>query len=254
MGEFISKNIDNSIYFDTITKDAFKKLKALDAKLPAYTFKYLGRKNSSIAYYDTPENLLQRTGILLYKTCIDGKHYFNLSKQPFLPNAFRKSEEKVFVHEISQRDTPKDHALYLVDAISSMFTTQFRIDLENVLKTARPKLIIEIKSEAYKVFGGTGFKCDMDMQNVLYNNLETKRKVKRKEVAFKLDSSTAFQKDYDLFIKTITKYCKDIAEMKEPRDVYALNLTKQLDKTGKKDNIVAKKKEKQRRPEDIIEG
>ena len=161
------------------------------------------------------------------------------------------------MHEIAQRDTPEEHALYLIDAITSMFSMQFRVDLENVIKAARPKLDIEITADVYKVFGGTGFKCDMALENVVYKNYETKRKVKGKEATFTLDSNPQnYRKNYDDFLALVNKHCKDIIEMNESRYEHAKNITKVLTPAKKKDlkQFKKQKESKARRPEDIIEG
>ena len=257
MGEFVAKYNWNRKHYIAITKKAFNKLLSFGASLRAYTLRPTGRNLSTITYYDTPENLLQRTGILFYKTSENGKCFFKLEKLSFLPKTLKKNDEQIFVHEISQRDTPEEHSLYLIDAITSMFSTQFRIDLENVIKSVRPKLVIEIRADVYKVYGGTGFKCDMALENVVYRNFETKRKVKCKEVTFTLDSPQQFRKNYDVFLALVNKHCKDIVEMNESRYEHAKNLTKPItpvDKKNLQNYKKQKEKETKRRPEDIIEG
>lgn len=257
MGEFVAKYNWNRKHYIAITKHAFKKLLYFGSNLKAYTLRHVGRNVSTISYYDTPENLLQRTGILFYKTFENGKYYFKLEKLSFIPKAFKKTDDQIFVHEIAQRDTPEEHALYLIDAITSMFSMQFRVDLENVIKAARPKLDIEITADVYKVFGGTGFKCDMALENVVYKNYETKRKVKGKEATFTLDSNPQnYRKNYDDFLALVNKHCKDIIEMNESRYEHAKNITKVLTPAKKKDlkQFKKQKESKTRRPEDIIEG
>ena len=255
MGEFIRKDTETVQHFDTITNKAFRKLIALGGSLKSYIFKPIGRSTSMIIYYDTPENLLKRAGILLYKTFERGKYYFKLEKLSFLPKAFKVSGEEIFVHEIySAKDTPENHALYLIDAITSMFATQFNIDLENVLKVARPKMVVEIKADMIKVFSGTGFKCEMGLEKVLYRNFETKKKVKKDEVSFTLDSPINFIGDYKNFINTVTKYCKDITELTESRYEHATNLTKIIEVPKESKKIKKQKEQKAKRAEDIIEG
>ena len=256
MGEYVKKDNGSVNSFDTITNKAFRKLLSLSAVLKAYTYKFAGRSVSSYIFYDTRENLLQRAGILFYKTSEKGKHYYKIEKLSFLPKTFKAMDEQVFVHQISsQKDTPSDHSLYLIDAITSMFATQFNIDLENILKMVVPKMIVEIRSDNYKIFSGTGFKCDMALENVIYRNLETKKKAKRKEVTFTLDSPISFIKDYETFIQTITKYCKDITELTESRYEHAKNLTK-ISATSKDKSKKFKKEQaqKEKKAENIIEG
>ena len=245
MGEFVAKYNWNRKHYIAITKKAFNKLLSFGASLRAYTLRPTGRNLSTITYYDTPENLLQRTGRLFYKTSENGKCFFKLEKLSFLPKTLKKNDEQIFVHEISQRDTPEEHSLYLIDAITSMFSTQFRIDLENVIKSVRPKLVIEIRADVYKVYGGTGFKCDMALENVVYRNFETKRKVKCKEVTFTLDSPQQFRKNYDEFLALVNKHCKDIVEMNESRYEHAKNLTKPITPVDKK-NLQNYKKQKEK--------
>ncbi len=255
MGSFIAKHNSDRKHYATLSKKAFKKLLFVCSSLRAYNIKLNSRTISTISYYDTPENLLKRTGILFYKTFENGKYYFKIERLSFVPKSFRQTDEQIFVHEIAQRDTPEEHSLYLIDAITSMFSTQFRIDLENVIKMARPKLVIQIKADVYKVFGGTGFKCNIALENVLYRNFETKRKVKGKEVTFTMDSPPTFQKHYEEFLGLVNKKCKEISEMSESRYEHAVNVTKSISSEDKKNfKKIKKQKETKRNPEDIIEG
>ncbi len=255
MGSFIAKHKSDRKHYATLTKKAFKKLLFVCSTLRAYNIKSSSRTMSTISYYDTPENLLKRTGILLYKTFENGKYYFKIERLSFIPKSFRQTDEQIFVHEIAQRDTPEEHSLYLIDAITSMFSTQFRVDLENVIKMAKPKLIIQIKADVYKVYGGTGFKCDIALENVIYKNFETKRKVKNKEITITMDCPLTFKKHYEEFLALLNKKCKEIAEMNESRYEHAVNITKSINSVDKKSfKKVKTQKEIKRNPEDIIEG
>ena len=100
----------------------------------------------------------------------------------------------------------------------------------------------------------------LSLQEIIYKeeiSVETKRKVKCKEVTFTLDSPQQFRKNYDEFLALVNKHCKDIVEMNESRYEHAKNLTKPItpvDKKNLQNYKKQKEKETKRRPEDIIEG
>lgn len=248
MGKFVSKLSAGTTRYDTITPHAFKKVIETQKYLKTYTFVPEGRYTSSYTYFDTPENLLKRAGVLLYKSFEYGKHYIKLEKTSNFAKISKFTEEQIYVQKAGPKDTPQDHAYFLIEAITTMFATQFNIDLENVIKAVVPKMIITSKGNTIKVFSGTGFKCNLILENCVYHNLETKRKVKKEEVIARLDSPTSFLPEYKKFNDELTKFCKDIMIMPESRYDHSQNITKILIKQPKVKKDTSKKRDS------IIEG
>ena len=71
--------------YDMITNQADKKLLALTHKLGIDKFVFESRNRWGLTFYDTPDNLLTKTGILLYRAVENDKHFLKIEKLSFLP-------------------------------------------------------------------------------------------------------------------------------------------------------------------------
>ncbi|MDD2227521.1 MAG: hypothetical protein PHH71_02965 [Clostridia bacterium] len=211
--------------YDILTNVAEKKILSQARSLNIDEFSYEGRYKYSIIYYDTPENLLTNTGILLYKTWEKGKYYFVIQRRSILPSTSKLKRNEIYRHQIKHSDTPYMHSFYLINGITSMFSTQFSIDLEYVIKNVRPKIIVNIKTTVYKAFNGTGFKSNLYFEDVVYNNTATKQQRKNKELTIELLAPKSFLPAYKNFIRLLEKYCKDIFAKNETHYEYANRIT-----------------------------
>lgn len=236
--------------YDILTGNAEQKILSSFKKLNIDKFEYEGKKRYSIVYYDTPENLLTKAGILLYKTQENGEYFFKIEKLNFLPNVSKLRQTDIFSHKIEARDVPRNHAFYLINGITSLFSTQFSIDFEFVIKTLVPKYVIDIQATIYKAFKGNGFKCGLEFGELIYRNLINKRKRENNELTVVLNTQKSFMKDFDEFLFLLEKYCKDIFPKSETRFDYVQKVTKTIEKVQK----VKKEKSNKLKPEDIIEN
>lgn len=230
MGRFENKNVQGLKYYDVFTKQTFKEIFSLQKFLPLYSFEAEGPSKKREIYYDTPAKLLDRAGISLCKVTEQGKAFFTVERQNFIPqnSAVLVKEEKVFIHDINEKDTIQMHMYYLIDAIQSMFSTNFNIDLENVLKTVVPKLEIITQSDVVKVFSGNGFKARMEFENVTNKNYETKRTAPGLVLKVQMISSITHMSSYIDFTSKLEKYCKKIIPLKESKYQIALRHTKPI--------------------------
>lgn len=240
--------------YDIITPQAEKKIIELSRKLNVDKLVYEKHNHYSIIFYDTPDNLLTKTGILLYRTIENDLHFLKMEKLSFLPSVSRLRKNELFELEIAPKDTPKSQAFYLINGITAMFSTRFQIDLENVIKAVIPQLEIDIKGSCYKGFSGDGFKCLIEFQNVKYKNNITKRNFKNKECTVtNISSSKNLVNDFEKFIKNLEKYCKDILPQTTSRYDYGMRLTR-IDKKEMRKKEKEKKKEKKNSADHKIEG
>ena len=136
MGKFETVSMEGVKQYTLFAKDSFNKVLAFCRELPLYSLYREGRDSKKEIYLDSPNNLLKSAGIILSKVIEDNKSYLKVEREDF--NKERKNlikkETKVFIHPIGIKDTAFDHSLFLIDGITSMFSTKFHIDLENVLK------------------------------------------------------------------------------------------------------------------------
>lgn len=229
MGTFISKNIEGIKFYDVFSKQTFKDIYALERLMPLYSFEPEGAFEVREIYYDSPAKLLDRAGLTLCKVVEKDKAYFKVEKQLYLPtnSVIKVREEKIYVEEINPNDSVIKHSFALIDGITSMFSTQFSIDLENVLKTVVPRLEIVTKANAIKVFSGNGFKSQMDFEDVTFINYETKKNAKVFMMKIQLKTSSIHLSYFDEFTSKLEKFCKSIIPIKDSKYQIALRLTKQ---------------------------
>lgn len=241
--------------YDMITSQADKKMFAITHKLRIDKFVFESRNRWGLTFYDTPDNLLTKTGILLYRAVENDKHFLKIEKLSFLPSVSRLRKTEIFVVEITAKDTPKTQAFYLINGITEMFSTQFNIDLENIIKVVVPKLQVDIVGNSYKGFRGDGFKCLVEFQKAKYKNLVTKRKFKNEECTVTHTSGKRFDAEFLEFLETLERYCKDILPQSTTRWELGMRMTQEVTKEIKTKSKKQKKtKEKKVRLEDKIEG
>lgn len=228
--------------YDVITNYAEEKMLAIPDKLDIDNFAFERKTHSEIEYYDTYDNLLTKTGILLYKTLENGKLFFKIEKLNFLPNVTKFRPTEIFEREITTHDTPSTQAFYLVEGITSLFSTQFAIDLENIVRGVVPKLKVEINGMEFKAFNGSGFKCKIEFQKVRYQNYTTKRKKDNTECTMTNVSLKTLDKEFTTFLGLVEKYCKDILPKRDTRFDYGMRITRILPK-------VPKQKDKAKKPD-----
>lgn len=215
-------------YYDVLSKKTFSDIAALDRRLPLYSFENQGGSKLRETYFDTPGKLLESAGLTLCKIVEGNKAKFIVQKQ--FSSASRltiaKKDEKVFVHDIEPNDDVKKHMISIIDGITSMFTTNFSVDLENVLKTVKPKLDILTKYSQLKVFSGNGFKGIINFEEVQFKNYETRKNVERLLMKVQMISSPAFISSFDDFNHELERFCKTIFEIHDTKFQIAERVTK----------------------------
>ncbi len=228
MGNFINLSKEGECNYIALTEKPFEKVLAIEKKISLHRFSFVKRYRTNQVFYDTSTNLLEKAGIVLSKVSTPEKTYFMVERQSFLPKTFSRRNEQVFIHEVGIRDKVSDHAFYLVDGIKSLFTTQFTIDLENVLKNIFPKIIVSSDVAKYNVLSGGGFKAILLFKDVKIKNLETKRKAANKLLNVSIDCPETYMTAFKYFNQQIDKYCKELVPFDESLYDYAHRVTKPL--------------------------
>lgn len=259
MGAFVELKTQGTKTFVALTDKAMPKILGLEKKISLHRFAFVKQYKSNQVFYDTPTGLLSKAGIILSKTISPDKTYFCVEGQTALFKNFSRKKHRVFIHEVGPKDTVKDHAFYLVDGIKGLFTTQFTIDLENVLKNVKPKIIVDSVNDEYMVLSGGGFQGKITYQQSQINNFETKRKRKKddryKTIHVEAESIKGQLPAFNYLIDQIIKYDKDVIETDETDFDYFLRVTKPLPpkkKLSKEEKIQLKQKLK--KADETIQG
>ncbi|MGI5842020.1 MAG: hypothetical protein ACOX6H_01840 [Christensenellales bacterium] len=248
MGTFVNVITESEKVYLGITEKPFSKVLDIEKKINLHRFMFESAYNERIVYFDTETNLLEKAGIILSKTITPEKAYFKIQRNSKLPKSFSRKKEMVFIHEVGAKDKVIDHAFFLTDGIKSLFTIQFTIDFENVLKNVNPTLIIENKNTIYKVLSGGGFKAKLVFQSSEVKNLRTKRNEPLKLLTVELDSPATQINAFNFFTRQIDKWCKELIPFEDNLFDYAQRITRPLPKkekpTKEEKQALLKKKKK----------
>lgn len=241
MGKFIELDNSDVVKYEALVDKPFGKVFALEKILKFYKFQPFGPVRSSEIFYDTPNDLLFKAGIILSKIQEDNRVFFKVCQNSQVKTV--KTSQKVFSHKVGVKDTLKDHSFYLVDGIRGLFATPIYIDLENVIKNAVPKVATFTDATVYKVISGSGFRAFMCMEETRYENYETKRQSKVQGMTVKLAGPEQYMPEFISFNNAIKKHCKDFIEVHDNIYEHVKKVTRKIDPKQLKEDI-KKAKEK----------
>ena len=229
MGKSIEVTDDGVKTYTLFARTTINKVLGLQGVLRDYTFNPESRSIQKEVYLDSSNNLLKSAGVILSKSTENNKAQFRVEMERYQTGSARNSlkrAEKVFVHDIGVRDSVKDHMFFLTDGIKQMFTTQFYIDLDNILKMVIPKYELTSKKNYFRVFSGRGFKGEMIFEEVVVKNFETKRTNSFLMLTIKQISAKFDNKDFDDLTEKVERYCREVMPTHDTKFEIAKRMTK----------------------------
>ena len=243
MGYFVKIDSNITRKYEEVGSSSFKNLLGFLNALHFQKTTYIGKDIAKETFFDTPEHLLARGGIILSKFEEGNNVLFKVENTAFLSKVLNKLEKEVYIHKIGYADKLSDHAFYLKDGITALFTTSFSIDLENVINNSIPNLIITTNAKIYSVVSGSGMRLRVALEKVKIKNLETKRSHKMQGITIKLDSENVslFIDEFNKFNDLLQKNCKEYLITKQNQYDYAKNVTKPI-VIATKEKVKKKKK------------
>lgn len=246
----VSTNI--RYHYDMLRDNTDKIVDKLNSNMGFYAFRYVRNIKTIEIVYDTAENLLSSIGIILSKQFIGDSIAFYVRKITRLPNEMKRPSKRIKIADCGQSETPKSFAAQIARAINNTFPSIFTIDLAEVVEKTMPKIEIDIKGQYYDISGGTGFRASMIFENVIYRDMLTRKKVKRKSVTLTLPIDAMYEKDSENVLGGIDKYCKELIPYKESRVEIAERVLfpKRSGKTNIKDLIKQEKEAKKKNKEE----
>ena len=212
MGNFIEVTKDGIKSYTLFSKSTIKQIVALPSVMQTYSFNLEDKSAEKVVFLDSNNNLLSSAGILLSKSTERNKAFFKVERERYKKtsrSSLPQRAEKVFIHNVGVKDSVKDHMFFLTNGIKSMFTTQFYIDLDNVLKLVVPQIELSSKKSVFKVFSGKGFKAEMIYEEMAIKNFATKRSNVVYVLTVKQTSSKHDLTEFSDFTSKLEKYCKE---------------------------------------------
>lgn len=211
MGRFVEINNDGIKTYTLFDKNSIKNVLALQAKAPVYTFVPEEKSVMKKTFLDS-NNLLASAGIVLYKVVEKNKANFVVEREKYNKDdrkSIIKRDEKIFVQDIGIKDSVVDHIFFLSDGIRQMFSTQFYIDLDNVLKMVYPTIEITSKKTTFKILSGKGFKGELIFEDISIKNNLTKRSASTYMLTVKQTSKTYDLAEFNELIENLEKFCNE---------------------------------------------
>lgn len=231
MGYFVKINNDTKRTYEAVAPNAFKNFLMFANGLKFNKVTFLETDRVKETYYDTPAHLLNKSGIILSKFVEGSNAFFKVENTTFLSKMLNKLTKEVFVHKVGHYDSISDHAFYIKDGITALYTNSFSIDLENVLKTCTAKMEITFNSQIYQLISGTGMRVLIALENKSVRNIETKRSFNVQGMTIKLASENValYKPEFDKLNELIQKNCKEFLEIHDNQFEWASKVTRAIE-------------------------
>lgn len=243
MGYFVKVGSETTRKYEMVGESSFKGLLFYLKEMQFHKTTYDGKDIAVETYFDTPENLLAKSGIVLSKFDEENNHFIKVENTAFLSKILNKLKKEVFVHKIGANDTLSDHAFYIKDGITALYTTSFSIDLENVIKNAIAYIKVTTRAKIYSVASGTGMRVKVALEDKKIENFGTKRNHVYNSITVKLanNNKEVFMEEFKKFNELLQKNCKEFIETSENQFEFITKVTKPIEP-----KIVEKKPEKKK--------
>ena len=200
-----------------IGKNYRKSVQKLDANLQYFRVREEGKFEGLEIIYDVKSNMLSNAGLVLSKQYEGDKAFFKVRKISTLPGGFKRPSQKFELAEVSASESPKDFPVQIANAISNSFPGAFTIDLVSVVRQTMPKIEIKVSGKKYKIHGGTGYEGVLLYETAIYQDLETRKKVKRCGFTLKLPKEPKWENDNKKILEAVNHYCKELVYYQESR-------------------------------------
>lgn len=209
MGNFKNISLEGIKNYKVFDKSSFKRILNLDSLIEGFSFFYDGKEKEEIIFYDTPNNLLESAGIILSIVRNSKKALLKIELEKELVES-SKSQRKVYTHDLNGSDDIEKNKYYIIDGITSFFSTNFSIDFDYIIKNLKPKIKVNIENNIIKILNGYAFKGQMNFYNVKINNTFKNKKAKTFLLKVEQTSTETNLKTFNDFIRELEKFCKEI--------------------------------------------
>ncbi len=234
MGYYVKVNNTTTKKYEAIDDGAFKNFLNFASSLKFQKVNYLNSDYCKETYFDTPAHLLSKAGVILSRFEEGNSVFFKVETTASLSKILNKLNKEVFVHKVGFNDKLSDHAFYIKDGITSLYSNPFSVDLENIINNSIPYIEIVINAQVYELISGTGMRAKFALENKKVKNFETKRKYKVQSITLKLDGNPeVYEKEFAELDALIQKRCKKILAIDENQFDWAVKVTKPIVKQPK---------------------
>lgn len=195
--------------YDVLVDDEKMTLSKLARKLNFYSIVFDSKINDTETVYDTENNLLTTTGLIIRKRRSLNRTYFSLVRLNSVKTT-RNHERKEFLGECDKNDRPSDFPVQIANRINEIFGNVFTVNLVDIIKHCTPYIATEISGNKYKIICGTGYEAELSFETFKVRNFRNGKtaKLKNFSLAFELDPD--HEREREEILDTIDRYCKEL--------------------------------------------
>ncbi len=210
--------------FSEKTKDKVLELNSFFGK---YHMQFEDRIEKEFTYYDTPNQDLLKSNIVLFKT-----HVGNLTELVMTNDTTStkvRYTQRLHNKKCSKQIKPTDklfkHKEFLIESFKDMFMSSIAFDPEFLLKKLQVAYSIKTESIEYRSMNTTGLKITYSFDKDLYFNNFNKEKVKGNILTIYQHSPETTNDDLEDLLSKLTRYLKELTPLNETKITIARRVT-----------------------------
>lgn len=224
--------------FEMFSKKTKEKVLELNSFFGKYNMRFEDKIKKTFTYYDTPNDDLQKSHIVLFKTQIGNFVELNMATERVntTQRYAIRSNYKHFKKQIRPTDSIFRHKSFLIDSFKGMFLSSVNFDPEFLLQKLEAVYVINTVSEEYKSFNLTGLKITYSFDKDTYLNKRNKQKATNNVLTIYQHTSPNSNEDFEDLISKLTRYLKELTPTSETKIMIARRMTNRsiTDKKNKK--------------------
>ena len=235
--------------FEMFNEKSKEKVLELNSFFGKHIMHFEDKIKKTFVYYDTPNQDLLKSHIVLYKTMIGNLCELNMATEK-LNTVYRytlRTNFKHFVKQIRAHDSLLKHKDFLIDSFTNMFLSSINFDPEFLMRRLQVSYIIQTTSTEYRSMNVTGLKITYSFDEDTYIDQETKQKAKANILTIYQHSSQSTDADFEDVIGKLTRYCKELTPTDETKIMIARRIITQNSLQRKTEEKQAKEKKEKKK-------
>lgn len=222
--------------FEMFSEKTRDKVLELNSFFGKYNMRFEERVKKTFTYYDTPNNDLQKSNIILFKTQIGNFVELNMATER-INTAYLyviRTNYKHFTKQIKAHDSLFKHKDWLIDNFKNMFLSSVNFDPEFLLNKLQVAYVITTDSLEYRSSNITGLKITYSFDKDIYEDKVHNVKTNANILTIYQHSSPNSDEGFEDLISKLTRYLKELTPTTETKIMIARRLTaKKLEDNNK---------------------
>jgi len=213
--------------FEMFNEKSKEKVLELNSFFGKYIMHFEERIVKTFTYYDTPNNDLQKSNIVLYKTQIGNFTELNMATEQ-VSSSLRyslRTNYKHFTKQIKPLDSILKHKEFLIESFTNMFMSSIGFDPEFLMRKLQVAYTIKTTSVEYRSMNITGLKITYSFDHDIYINHVTKQLIHSNILTIYQHSDEKTDEEFENLIGKLTRYCKELTPTKDTKIAIARRLT-----------------------------